>query len=105
MSCEPPSRRWWDAHAAELHSDAAPIHHYRLAAELDRVVGDDVVVIGDGGDVVAALARVLACGGPDTGSTRGRSAVSASVFPTRSASRPHAPRRGSSSSPATGRSA
>jgi acetolactate synthase-1/2/3 large subunit len=50
---------WWRRHRVELESDAAPLHHYRLAAELDRVLPDDAVVIGDGGDVVAALARVL----------------------------------------------
>ena len=50
---------WWDEHRAELESDAAPIHHYRLGAELERVLGPDTVVIGDGGDVVAAVSRVL----------------------------------------------
>ncbi len=50
---------WWEAHRAEIESDAAPIHHYRLGAELDRVLDDDAVVIGDGGDVVAAVSRVL----------------------------------------------
>jgi len=50
---------WWDEHRAELDSDAAPVHHYRLARELDRVLGPDTVVIGDGGDVVAAVSRVL----------------------------------------------
>jgi len=33
--------------------------HYRLGTELRRAIGDDVVVIGDGGDVVAAVSRVL----------------------------------------------
>jgi acetolactate synthase-1/2/3 large subunit len=50
---------WWDSHRAEIESDAAPIHHYRLGAELDRVLDEDTVVIGDGGDVVAAVSRVL----------------------------------------------
>jgi len=50
---------WWAAHRAEIESDAAPIHHYRLGAELDRVLDPDTVVIGDGGDVVAAVSRVL----------------------------------------------
>jgi acetolactate synthase-1/2/3 large subunit len=50
---------WWAAHAQELASTSAPLHHYRLAAELDRVLPDDAVVIGDGGDVVAAVSRVL----------------------------------------------
>lgn len=50
---------WWDAHRAEIESDAAPIHHYRLGAELDRVLDPGTIVIGDGGDVVAAASRVL----------------------------------------------
>jgi len=50
---------WWDSHRAEIESDAAPLHHYRLGAELDRVLDEDTVVIGDGGDVVAAVSRVL----------------------------------------------
>ena len=50
---------WWDSHRAEIESDAAPIHHYRLGAELDRVLDEDTVVVGDGGDVVAAVSRVL----------------------------------------------
>ncbi len=50
---------WWDAHRAQIESDAAPIHHYRLGAELDRVLEAGTVVIGDGGDVVAAVSRVL----------------------------------------------
>jgi acetolactate synthase I/II/III large subunit len=52
-------RGWWEAHGHELESEAAPLHHYRLAAELDAVIDPDTVVIGDGGDVVAAVSRVL----------------------------------------------
>ena len=50
---------WWEAHRAEIESDSAPLHHYRLGAELDRVLDPDTIVIGDGGDVVAAVSRVL----------------------------------------------
>jgi len=50
---------WWDEHRGEIESDAAPIHHYLLGAELDRVLDPGTVVIGDGGDVVAAVSRVL----------------------------------------------
>ncbi len=50
---------WWAGHQAQVDSDAAPIHHYRLGRELDRVLDPDTVVIGDGGDVVAAVSRVL----------------------------------------------
>jgi acetolactate synthase-1/2/3 large subunit len=52
-------QRWWDERRADLESEAAPLHHYRLGAELDRVLGPDAVVIGDGGDVVAAVSRVV----------------------------------------------
>jgi acetolactate synthase-1/2/3 large subunit len=50
---------WWTAHRAQIESDASPIHHYRLGAALDRMLDDDTVVIGDGGDVVAAVSRVV----------------------------------------------
>jgi thiamine pyrophosphate-dependent acetolactate synthase large subunit-like protein len=50
---------WREAHRAEIESDASPIHHYRLGAELDRVLDPGTIVIGDGGDVVAAASRVL----------------------------------------------
>ena len=52
-------REWWDEHRPQIESDASPIHHYRLGRELDRVLGVDTVVVGDGGDVVAAVSRVL----------------------------------------------
>lgn len=50
---------WWDSHRAQIESESSPIHHYRLARELDRVLDPGTVVIGDGGDVVAAVSRVL----------------------------------------------
>lgn len=50
---------WWSGHRTEIESDASPIHHYRLGRELDRVLGPGTVVVGDGGDVVAAVSRVL----------------------------------------------
>ena len=52
-------RAWWDEHRAEVESDAAPIHHYRLGRTLDEVLDPGTIVIGDGGDVVAAVSRVL----------------------------------------------
>ena len=52
-------RAWWDDHRLQIESDASPIHHYRLGRELDRVLDSGTVVIGDGGDVVAAVSRVL----------------------------------------------
>ncbi len=50
---------WWAGHRAQIESDQAPLHHYRLGAALDAVLPEDAVVIGDGGDVVAAVSRVL----------------------------------------------
>jgi len=50
---------WREEHRAEIESDAAPLNHYRLGLELDRLLGPETVVIGDGGDVVAAVSRVL----------------------------------------------
>jgi acetolactate synthase-1/2/3 large subunit len=52
-------QEWWEAHRAEIESDAAPLNHYRLGAELDRVLDPGTIVVGDGGDVVAAVSRVL----------------------------------------------
>ncbi len=50
---------WWEKHRSQIESAACPIHHYRLGAELDRVLDPEAIVIGDGGDVVAAVSRVL----------------------------------------------
>ena len=52
-------RAWWESHRAEIESEAAPLHHYRLGATLDQVLDPGTVLIGDGGDVVAACSRVL----------------------------------------------
>jgi acetolactate synthase-1/2/3 large subunit len=40
-------------------SDDVPVSHYRLAAELARVVTPDTFVVGDGGDVVGCAAKVV----------------------------------------------
>jgi acetolactate synthase I/II/III large subunit len=50
---------WWAQNKAAIESDSAPLNHYRLGAELDRLLEPGTVVIGDGGDVVAAVSRVL----------------------------------------------
>lgn len=52
-------REWWEEHRSEIESRVAPIHHYRLGKALDEVLDPGTVVIGDGGDVVAAVSRVL----------------------------------------------
>ena len=45
--------------AAECASEQTPISHYRLAAELARVVTPDTIVVGDGGDVVGCASKVV----------------------------------------------
>jgi acetolactate synthase-1/2/3 large subunit len=39
--------------------DTSPVNHFRFGAELNRFVDPDTIVIGDGGDIVTASARVL----------------------------------------------
>ena len=53
---EAESRRRLDGFCA---SDDVPVSHYRLAAEIARVVTPDTIVIGDGGDVVGCASRVV----------------------------------------------
>lgn len=40
-------------------SDDVPISHYRLAAEIARVVTPETIVVGDGGDVVGCVSRFV----------------------------------------------
>ncbi|WP_030370346.1 thiamine pyrophosphate-binding protein [Streptomyces rimosus] len=42
-----------------LRSDAAPIHPYRLVAEIDDFLTEDSVFIGDGGDIVTFSGQVV----------------------------------------------
>jgi acetolactate synthase I/II/III large subunit len=42
-----------------LNSDATPIHPLRLAREIDALLGEDSIVIVDGGDVVTMSASVI----------------------------------------------
>ncbi len=44
---------------AQCASDQVPISHYRLAAEIARVVTPETIVVGDGGDVVGCAAKVV----------------------------------------------
>jgi acetolactate synthase-1/2/3 large subunit len=39
--------------------DDRPMNHFRFAAELEAVIDEDTIVIGDGGDIVATCAKVL----------------------------------------------
>jgi acetolactate synthase-1/2/3 large subunit len=45
-------------------SDDVPISHFRLAAEIARVVSPDTLVIGDGGDVVGCASKIVALDRP-----------------------------------------
>jgi acetolactate synthase I/II/III large subunit len=45
-------------------ADDVPITHYRLAAEIARVVSPETIVVGDGGDVVACASKIVALHGP-----------------------------------------
>jgi acetolactate synthase-1/2/3 large subunit len=40
-------------------SEDVPVSHYRLAAEIARVVTPDTFVVGDGGDVVGCVSKVV----------------------------------------------
>lgn len=44
---------------AEMESDATPINPVRACAEIDAVLDEDTIVIGDGGDFVGTAANVL----------------------------------------------
>ncbi|HEU5324043.1 MAG TPA: thiamine pyrophosphate-dependent enzyme, partial [Methylomirabilota bacterium] len=53
---EAESRRRLDGFAAAAD---VPISHYRLAAEIARVVTPDTIVVGDGGDIVGCAAKLV----------------------------------------------
>ena len=48
-----------DKQAAWERLDDVPINHFRFAAEVQRLVDENTIVIGDGGDIVSACAKVL----------------------------------------------
>jgi acetolactate synthase-1/2/3 large subunit len=52
------------ADGALLTSDAEPIHPMRVYAELARLLGEDAVVIGDGGDFVSYAGKYVEPGRP-----------------------------------------
>ncbi len=54
----------WEAKKAQQQAawealDDQPINHFRFSAEINRLINEDFIVIGDGGDVVSAAAKVL----------------------------------------------
>jgi acetolactate synthase-1/2/3 large subunit len=46
-------------HAGEMESNAEPINPVRACAEIDAVLDEDTIVVGDGGDFVGTAANVL----------------------------------------------
>ncbi len=40
-------------------SDLRPVHALRLAKEIDRFVGEDTILVGDGGNIVASGSKVI----------------------------------------------
>lgn len=48
-----------DVHKSEMESNAEPINPVRACAEIDAVLDEDTIVIGDGGDFVGTAANVL----------------------------------------------
>jgi acetolactate synthase I/II/III large subunit len=50
--------------AAFCAADDVPITHYRLAAEIARVVGPETIVVGDGGDVVGCASKIVSLDRP-----------------------------------------
>jgi acetolactate synthase-1/2/3 large subunit len=49
----------WEQMLPEIMSDAVPINPLRLCKEIDDVLREDTIVVGDGGDFVATAASVL----------------------------------------------
>ncbi|MEQ8675210.1 MAG: thiamine pyrophosphate-binding protein [Aggregatilineales bacterium] len=39
--------------------DDQPINHFRFAAEIQNFINEDTIIIGDGGDIVSACAKVI----------------------------------------------
>ena len=58
-----------------LSSEADPVHPARIYGELMKVLDDDAVVIGDGGDFVSFAGKYLEPPGPADGLIRVRSAA------------------------------
>ncbi|MCK6577038.1 MAG: thiamine pyrophosphate-dependent enzyme [Anaerolineae bacterium] len=42
-----------------MEIDSAPINHFRFAAQVSAAVDEETLVIGDGGDIVSACAKVI----------------------------------------------
>ncbi len=48
-----------DQQAAWEALDDAPVNHFRFAAEINKLLDEQMIVVGDGGDIVSAAAKVL----------------------------------------------
>jgi acetolactate synthase-1/2/3 large subunit len=44
--------------------DTSPINHFRFAAALDEFIDEETIVVGDGGDIVSACAKVIGLSRP-----------------------------------------
>jgi acetolactate synthase-1/2/3 large subunit len=42
-----------------MENDDVPVNHFRFAAEIDRMIDENTIVIGDGGDIISACAKVI----------------------------------------------
>lgn len=42
-----------------MGSDLRPVHALRLAKEIDRFVGEDMIIVGDGGNIVASASKII----------------------------------------------
>lgn len=40
-------------------SEARPVHALRLAKEIDRYTGEDTIIVGDGGNLIASAAKII----------------------------------------------
>jgi acetolactate synthase-1/2/3 large subunit len=49
----------WEALGPQLRSDDAPVNPLRLCAEVDALVDENTIIVGDGGDFVGSAANVL----------------------------------------------
>jgi acetolactate synthase-1/2/3 large subunit len=52
-------KKKWAALAPQLTSDDAPCNPLRVCAEVDKLVNENTIIIGDGGDFVGSAANVL----------------------------------------------
>lgn len=70
-----PKKRWlaemreaedaaWEAVREEMESDIYPVNPNRFGAEIAKAVDENTMIIGDGGNIVAAVSKVVPLSGP-----------------------------------------